>query len=331
MAMNEIVPADPRPLALPSVRLSEVANQAIEDATPDSTRRSYAAAWTHFVQWCESQGVTFLPADASTVANYAAAMAEAYKLSTIRHRLSVVNQAHEARGLDAPGKTRVVRSAIRGIAKRKAGDGEKKRKAEPVLTAHLQAMAAKLDLVGTLEAKRDKALLLVGFAGAFRRSELGALTVEDVVFDNGRGIKVTISRSKTDQLGEGHVIGIGHGRNPATCPVLALREWLDASGIKSGPVFQSFRKGGALTGKGLSGEAIRRIIKAAVGTVLGADEADGFSGHSLRRGFVSQGALNGATERGMMKQTRHKSLGVFRDYIKDFGVWTDNESGNLGL
>lgn len=329
--MNEITVATlPGTLALP-MPISAAAADALEKAHSDNTRRSYAAAWLDFGAWCQVHGRQALPAIPETVADYLASMAEGYKLGTIRHRLSVINQAHEARGLDAPGKTRLVRSVVRGIANQKAGAGEKKRKVEPVLTAHLQAIAAKLDREGTTEAKRDKSLLLIGFAGALRRSELGALTVEDVAFDNGRGVKITIRKSKTDQEGEGQAIGIAAGRNPSTCPVLALREWLDSSGIKSGPIFQSFRKGGSLTGKGLSGEAIRRIIKSRVGVVLGVEEAEEFSGHSLRRGFVSQGVLNGATERGLMKTTRHRSVEVFRGYVKDFGVWADNESGSLGL
>ncbi|NBO23228.1 integrase [bacterium] len=327
--MNEIATA-PGTLALPVV-LSEGASRALEQSSADNTRRSYAAAWSDFVRWCGDNERMALPATSETVADYLAALAEGYKLATVRHRLSVINQAHEAKGIDSPGKTRLVRSVVRGIANQKASGGERKRKVEPILTAHLQAITAKLDREGTTEAKRDKALLLIGFAGAFRRSELGSLSVEDVAFDNGRGVKITVRKSKTDQEGEGQSVGIAHGRNESTCPVVALRAWLDASGIVSGPVFQSFRKGGHLTGKGLSGEAIRRIVKDRVGTVLGADEAEGFSGHSMRRGFVSQGVLNGATERGMMKTTRHRSIETFRSYVKDFGVWHDNESGSLGL
>ena len=329
--MNEITLATgPGTLALPVV-LSDGAAQALENATSDNTRRSYAAAWSDFVQWCSSNERAFLPASPETVADYLAALADGYKLATIRHRASVINQAHEAQGLDAPGKTRLVRTVVRGIANGKASTGERKRKAEPILTSHLQAIAAKLDRDNTMEAKRDKALLLIGFAGAFRRSELGALSVEDLTFEDGRGVKIAIRKSKTDQAGDGHAIGIASGRTPSTCPVAALRGWLAASGIVSGPVFQSFRKGGHLTGKGLSGESIRKLIKARIGGALGEDFADGFSGHSLRRGFVSQGVLNGATERGMMKTTRHKSVEVFRGYIADFGVWQDNETGSLGL
>ncbi len=316
-------------IARPSV-LSASAAAALESATADNTRRSYAAAWADFVRWCGLNERQALPATPETVADYLAAMAEGYKLATVRHRLSVLNQAHEAQGLDAPGKTRLVRSVVRGIANQKASGGERKKKAEPVLTAHLQAIASKLDRKATTEAKRDKALLLIGFAGAFRRSELGALTVEDLNFED-RGVKITIRKSKTDQAGDGQAIGIAAGRNPSTCPVAALREWLSASGIVSGPVFQSFRKGGKLTGRGMSGEAIRLMIKARIGGALGESFADVFSGHSLRRGFVSQGVLNGATERGMMKTTRHKSVEVFRSYVKDFGVWQDNETGALGL
>jgi len=218
-----------------------------------------------------------------------------------------------------------------GSLNRKASDGEKKRKAEPVLTAHLQAMAQTLDKAGTLEAKRDKALLLVGFAGALRRSELGSVTADDIAFESGRGIKLTISRKQDGPRGRRSV---DRHRPRAQSG--------DVSGASSAGMVGRCRdrvrsrvpklsQGWRVDRQRAFREAIRQIIKARVGAILRSDVADDFSGHSLRRGFVSQGVLNGATERGMMKQTRHRSVEVFRDYIKDFGVWTDNESGSLGL
>lgn len=328
--MTEIaIPAPHHDLGAPGA-LSEDALTFLESSASENTVRSYAAGWSHFADWCQDRGLVPLPATPETVANYCAALAECFKISTIRHRVTVINQAHENRDPDteAPGKSRKVRQVLRGIAR---NNGASKKKAEPVMTEHLQAIAARLDLEGTPEAKRDKALLLVGFAAALRRSELGAIRFEDLVFEEGQGVKVTISRSKTDQEGEGQAVGIAYGRHASTCPVRAIKSWLEAAGIASGAVFRGFRKGGVLRDGGLSGEAIRTIIRSRVAEVLGGEAAEKFSGHSLRRGFVSQGAKNHATERGMMKQTRHKSVAVFRDYIKDFGVWQDNESATLGL
>ena len=308
--------------------LSAAAVDALGSSMADSTRRSYAGAWSHFVAWCWTEGRDAFPAAPETVADYLANLAAGHKISTVRHRLTVINQAHEAKGADSPGKTLLVRAVVRGIARRKAGAGERVKKAEPVLTESLAGVVAKLAEVGTVEALRDKALLLVGYAGALRRGELGALTVDDLAFD-AQGVKVAIRRSKTDQAGVGVTVGIYAGRNPATCPVRALRAWLEASGITEGPVFRGLRKGGRVTGKGLSGEAIRRIVSRRM--TEGGDGSGGYSGHSLRRGFVSQGVSNGASERAMMKTTRHRSITVFRGYVKDYGAWADNEGQALGL
>jgi hypothetical protein len=164
-------------------------------------------------------------------------------------------------------------------------------------------MVAQLD--DSLQGIRDRAILLIGFAGAFRRSELASLTVDDIQFTND-GLVITLRRSKTDQEGEGYIKGIPYGSAPATCPVRALRAWLDASGSTTGSLFRSVWKGGRrLRPSALDDRAIAEVVKRAA-QAAGYD-ATRFSGHSLRAGLVTTAAAAGVDERTIMEQTGHKT------------------------
>lgn len=174
---------------------------------------------------------------------------------------------------------------------------------------------------------RDRALLLVGFAGAFRRSELVALTVADVRFAH-EGLIVTLRRSKTDQEGQGTTRGITYGSNPATCPVRALQGWIADAQLTDGPLFRSMKYGKLQPG-GLDGRDVARLLKrAARGAGL---DPTHFSGHSLRAGLATAAAAAGVSERAIMSQTGHKSLTVMRRYIREGSLFRDNPSGQVGL
>ena len=172
---------------------------------------------------------------------------------------------------------------------------------------------------------RDRALLLVGFAGAFRRFELVALNVEDLEFTK-EGLKVLIRCSKTDQEGEGQPIGIAHGMN--LCPVKALDAWLAAAGITEGPVFRSVTRGGKIKGR-LSDRAVALAVKR-YARAAGLDAAK-YAGHSLRAGFVTQAVINQVPEVTIMKQTRHKSADMLRRYVRETTLFRDNASARVGL
>jgi site-specific recombinase XerD len=174
---------------------------------------------------------------------------------------------------------------------------------------------------------RDRALLLIGFAGGFRRSELAAITFEHVE-DTPDGLKILIPRSKTDQEGEGRVIGIPYGSDPRTCPVRAYRKWIETAGITEGPVFRAFRHG-AWAADALTDRVIALVVKKAAARV-GIDATE-LSGHSLRSGLATTAARNGASERSIMRQTGHRSVAMVRRYIHDAELFSDNAGSKLGL
>jgi integrase len=175
---------------------------------------------------------------------------------------------------------------------------------------------------------RDRALLLIGFAGGFRRSELTALDAADVAGTRD-GLVVTIRRSKTDQEGEGRKIGVPYGSNPATCPVRSFQSWLESSGITEGPLFRPINRHGKMAATRLSGAAVGEIVKKYVEAV-GLD-ASHFAGHSLRSGLASSAAAAGASERSIMNQTGHRSEKMVRRYIKDGSLFRENAAAVLGL
>jgi integrase len=200
------------------------------------------------------------------------------------------------------------------------------REAAPAVIGEVRRMVAHLprDIAGT----RDRALLLVGFAGAMRRSELVGLDVTDITHRD-EGLAITIRSSKTDQEGAGRQVAIPIGRDPETCPVRALQGWLDAAGIEDGPVFRPIDRHGNVSPDRLSDRAVALIVKrSAEGAGL---DPSLYSGHSLRAGFATTAAANGASERAIANQTGHKSMEVLRRYVRHGSLFTDNAATMLGL
>jgi integrase len=187
----------------------------------------------------------------------------------------------------------------------------------------VKAMAAACP--DTLAGKRDRALMLLGFGGAFRRSELVALDAEHLE-EAADGLRVYIAQSKTDQEAEGVTIAIARGSS-AACPVQAVREWLDAAGIETGPVFRPINKVGAVSTERLSDRSVANIVKAYAGRV-GLDEKL-FAGHSLRSGFLTSAAGNGASIFKMMDVSRHKSVDTLRGYVRDAELFKDHAGAGL--
>jgi integrase len=179
-----------------------------------------------------------------------------------------------------------------------------------------------------VSARRDRALLLLGFAGALRRSELAALTIGDLAF-GADGLRVRLTRSKADQEGAGAVLGIHYGERPLSCPVRAVRDWVRFVAITEGPVFRSVDRHGNVGETALAPGSVARIVKRAA-TQAGLDPA-AYAGHSLRAGFATQAAKVGAHERAIMRHTRHKSERVLREYIREGQLFDENPTGELGL
>jgi integrase len=289
-----------------------------------NTRAAYRSDWRHFCAWCAAAGLDSLPAESATVARYIAASAAQYAVATIERRLVSISQAHKLAGFEpSPTASEVVRSVMKGIRRQK---GTAQKGAAPATVEVLRAM---LDtLAPGLLGVRDRALLLLGFAGAFRRSELVSLHVADVQFTTV-GAVVTLRRSKTDQEGASRKIGIPKGTRLDTCPVRALRAWLDAAVISEGAIFRAVDRHGHVAAAPLTGRSVDRIVKRAA-AAAGLDAA-AFSGHSLRAGLATAAAAAGASERSIMQQTGHKSERMVRRYIRDGELFRENAAAIVGL
>lgn len=318
--MTDLIPQPAAPLAVPM----EAARRYAAQSRAESTARAYRSDWQHFTTWCGGTHAASLPAEPATVAAYVAALADGGKKpATIARRLAAISQAHQLAGHDSPSRTEVVRSVLKGIRR---AHGTAQRQVAPATTPIVKAMVEQLP--ATLAGKRDRALLLLGFAGAFRRSELVSGRVDDVAF-TADGLIFTLRRSKTDQEGQGLKKGIPYGANVATCPVRALRAWLDAAGISSGPIFRAVDRWGRLAEKPLTDRSVADIIKRAAAAA--GHDARAFSGHSLRAGLATSAAAAGVGERSIMQQTGHKSERMVRKYIRDGALFRDNAAGKVGL
>lgn len=287
----------------------------VRNSVSENTRRAYRFDLDHFAQW----GGT-IPASPNQIASYIADMAATHAPATISRRLAGLSKGHRARGLDDPTKSEIVKSTLRGI-RRKLGTAQ--REAKPILKEDLFAMLERMG--DATKDRRDKALLLIGFAGAFRRSELVGLNVSDIEHVR-QGIIITLHRSKTDQTGEGRKIGIPFGRT-RWCPVAHLTDWLEHAGITEGPIFRPIARGGSICNQRLSGEAVSIIIKVRV-TSAGFDP-DCYSGHSLRAGLATSAAMAGASTWKIRAQTGHASDAMLMRYIRDGGMFEGNATGLL--
>lgn len=322
---------DPTPtaaLALPPptalATLIDRASDYASAARATNTIRAYRADWESFTNWCNDHHLISLPAVPATVAAYLTAQTDAGKKpATLDRRLVAISQAHKLAGYDSPTTDTRVRKVMQGI-KRVHGTAQVQK--APILIETVRAMVATLG--NDPQSTRDRALLLVGFAGAFRRSELVSLDVSDVKFTSA-GMVITLKRSKTDQEGVGSKKAIPLGTQIATCPVRALRAWLARAAMTAGPIFRPVDRNGHARAKRLTGDGVSRIVKrVAVATGLPAED---FAGHSLRAGFATSAAAAGVEERTIMKQTGHTSEKMVRKYIREGELFQDNAAGRVGL
>ena len=308
------------------VSLAAYASQAKDyarQAKSHNTRRAYASDWDDFARWCQPYGFVPLPARPETVALYLTALADALKPSTLGRRLATISQVHQAAGHDTPTSAAPVRLVWAGIRRAKGTDQHGK---APAVTAEMRRMVDTLDdrLIGV----RDRALLLLGFAGAFRRSELVGLDIKDVQAGHD-GLTVHIRKSKTDQEGQGRKVGIPYGSHPHTCPVRAIAAWREKSGLAEGALFRPVNRHGKMQPGRLSDRAVALIVKRAA-EAAGLDPTK-YAGHSLRAGLATSAAQAGVSERSIMAQTGHKSVMVARRYIRDGSLFRDNAAAQVGL
>jgi site-specific recombinase XerD len=321
---GEVVAVNPTKGAdvVPSPSL-ERARAFARQSKAENTLRGYRGDWKDFCLWCAARELGPLPASPETVSAYIADCAGHLKVGSIQRRLNAIAEAHKAMGLDSPTSAGMVRNTIKGI-RRTMGTAAVQKAA--ALTDDIKAMVAMTD--GGLIGARDRAMILLGFAGAFRRSELIGLDVADCDFGKD-GLTITLRRSKTDQDGQGRKIGIPYGSNPETCPVRTVQTWMEHAAISTGPLFRSITRHGRLRPGRLSGIDVARVVKK-LAVRAGLDAAK-YAGHSLRAGHATTAAIAGASERSIMAQTGHRSVQMVRRYIRDGSLFRENSAGKLGL
>lgn len=280
----------------------------------EATLRAYATDFADFESYANDRGESALPASAELVEQYVSHLADRAALSTIRRRVVSISLRHQALKLTSPTTAYAVREAMRGITRHKTT----RQRSKSAMTSDLLKIALRKcgdDVKGT----RDRAIMLLGFAGAFRRSEIAALDVDDVRFE-ARGAIVTLRRSKTDQEGRGREVAFPYLRS-AMCPVAALRAWIKVAGIERGPLFVGFALDGSLTRERISGRLVERVVNS---LAKKAGLEGDFGAHSLRAGFVTSAAERHIETHRIAKVTGHKSQAVLAGYIRSAQVWDDS-------
>ena len=306
-------------------RLLTQAEASFRAARAGSTIRAYTHDWQQFRAWCEANGFVSLPASPQTVILYSTDLAKNHgkRWNTLSRRIAAISQLHSQAGFESPTRSWAVKQFLQGL-RRELGIAPVRKR--PVLVGDLQEILKQIP--DSLLGKRDRALLLLGFSGAFRRSELVGLDAKDIEVQRA-GIALTIGRSKTDQEGQGRILGIPYGIEEATCPIRALEAWRNAAEIQSGPLFRPVNRHGRVLASRLSGEGVAIVVKRYV-EKLGYDPAH-FAGHSLRAGLATSAAAAGKSERAIMNQTGHRSIMTVRRYIRDGNLFRENAADGLGL
>ncbi|WP_167047008.1 site-specific integrase [Salinibacterium sp. ZJ454] len=335
-----------------------------------NTRRGYSTAWRSFAAWCAAHGLQSLPATPSTVVHYVIDRSDAvepdgtwrYTAGTVQIWLSAINKVHDAARFERPGNHPDVREVMEGICREK---GRPPRRVLPLTMSPLKATLASIDLASHpkgVTGHRDYALILLGFSGAFRRSELAALEIRDFTIRDDDGCHVLLRRSKTDQNGRGTTKGIPVGHETFTCSQCAITRWLrvlvaarqepaDVALILASataakhvcgelpnllrlippfhPLFPAIRKGGNVTSTASNGGMVASALKRRL-TAAGINAAE-YSGHSLRAGFVTEAFRSGATTHEIMRQTGHRNPATVEIYARETDPLQHNAVARLGL
>jgi len=291
----------------------DIVQAYIAAAVSENTRKAYQGDLADFLKWGGS-----VPCSPDTLAAYIANRAESLSPHTITRRIVGISRAHVSQELPDPAKNDLVRTVLRGVRKT---HGKPQRQVAPLLKQDLLSL---LPLMQGTKGTRDRALLLLGFAAALRRSELVALDVHSLAFVS-EGMVIQLARSKTDQEGSGRKIAVPYGRTCA-CPVKAVQQWLEHAQITSGPVFPSVSKGGQI-GDRLTAQSVALILKS-YAEAAGLKASD-IAGHSLRSGLVTSAAQVGVSAYKIQQQTGHRSAEMLSRYIRDANMFENNAAGLL--
>jgi len=305
--MNELI------TDIKSLELETLKN--LRNSKSANTLRAYRADFKDFSVFCAKNGLNSIPTEPKILSLYLTHLSASSKFSTLKRRIASISVIHKMKGHYLDTKHPLIMENLHGI-KRVKGSNQKAKK--PILINDLKLIINAIDQANQLGNKkiRDKALILIGFSGGFRRSELVNIEYEDLEFVN-EGLKIFIKRSKTDQSGEGMTKAIPYFDNNNYCPVISLKEWINVSEIKSGKIFE------------ISDRSVALIIKK-YASLSGLDP-NRYGGHSLRSGFATSAAESGAEERNIMAMTGHKTTQMVRRYIQEANLFKNNALNKIKI
>ena len=320
--------------------LHEATLNNLKNSKAVNTLRAYKSDFKDFGAFCAKHGLNSLPSEPKVVSLYLTYLSKNSKMSTLRRRLVSISMVHKLKGHYLDTKHPIIIENLMGIRRTK---GSMQKGKKPILISHLKSIInvineQKIDDIKKARDKtinyeeirklRDKSIILIGFGGGFRRTELISIDYEDLEFVP-EGLKIIIRRSKTDQFGEGMIKGLPYFDNPEYCPVNNLKKWLELSKIKAGPIFRRFAKGSSITNYRLTDQTVVLLIKNYL-NLAGIDNSN-FSGHSLRSGFATVAAESGANERSIMAMTGHKTTQMVRRYIREANIFKNNALNKIKL
>ena len=307
--------------------LHEATLNNLKSSKAKNTLRAYKSDFKDFEIFCLKHGFKSLPTKPKIVSLYITHVSKNSKISTLRRRLVSISMVHKLKGHYLDTKHPIIVENLMGIRRVK---GSIQRGKKPILINHLKSIINVINNqnFGEIKKLRDKSLILVGFGGGFRRSELISIDYDDLEFVK-EGLKINIRKSKTDQFGEGMIKALPYFTNESYCPVTNLKKWLEISKIQSGPIFRRFSKGLSLVSKRLTDQSVVLLIKEYL--KLAGINNKNFSGHSLRSGFATVAAESGADERSIMAMTGHKTTEMVRRYIKEANLFKNNALNKINI
>lgn len=309
-----------------NTKLSVKSKLRLQKTKADNTIKSYAADWNDFSDWCIYHGLSDLPAAPETIVNYINDLADSAKANTVARRITAISENHIAAGFgrDNPAHSGIVRNTMSAIRREK---GTFQHGKAPILLETLTLLADYFDqMENNLMTLRDRALIFLGFAGAFRRSELVRIQVDELTFSS-EGVLIFVPQSKGDQLGHGTNIAIPYAPDKHICAVRALEQWMIAAQLQTGPLFRPFKRNQELRDVQLSDKSVALIVKKYI-KKIGLNESN-FAGHSLRRGFATSAAQHDIDALSIMRQTRHKSEKMVHRYIEQGNIFKENPLGRM--
>jgi len=307
--------------------LHEATLENLKSSKANNTLRAYKSDFKDFGAFCSRHGLNSLPTEPKIVSLYLTHLSKNSKFSTLRRRLVSISMVHKLKGHYLDTKHPIIVENLMGI-RRVKGSIQKGKK--PILINHLKLIINSINEQKTNETKklRNKSIILIGFGGGFRRTELISIDYEDLEFVP-EGLKIILKKSKTDQFGEGMIKGLPYFDDENYCPVSNLKKWLEISNINSGPIFRRFSKGSNLTNNRLTDQSVVLLIKEHLR--LAGIENKNFAGHSLRSGFATVAADSGADERSIMAMTGHKTTQMVRRYIREANLFKNNALNKIKI